>query len=230
MAYCEFFLGKRGSYVYLESHGISQGSNRRSNLHGGLGTSANSPVFHWSTSWTTSRPPLTPANSRSWNKHCLQQYQWQRCIESRKSVLDLHRSRPVFCHFCRSRKLKCNRQFPCSNCTSRDKTCQLYPSTNLPVGPRHQASQLPSNDNTDVLARLRRLEEIVIINGPASSPLGQDNTQALSLPSLLAPTPRQSCVVQEEQSSANGYDLVGSRDHIVRLTGRPTLIEPNYGK
>ncbi|KAG0159202.1 hypothetical protein PDIDSM_6723 [Penicillium digitatum] len=101
----------------------------------------------------------------------------------------------------------------------RDKTCQLYPSTNLPVGPRHQASQLPSNDNTDVLARLRRLEEIVIINGPASSPLGQDNTQALSLPSLLAPTPRQSCVVQEEQSSANGYDLVGSRDHIVRLTG-----------
>lgn len=108
------------------------------------------------------------------------------------------RSRPVSCHFCRSRKLKCNRQFPCSNCTSRDKTCQLYPTTTLPVSPRYQADQLPSNDHTNLLARLQRLEDIVITNGPASSPLGQDVTQA----SPPAPMSNQQYVVQGEQSSA----------------------------
>lgn len=112
------------------------------------------------------------------------------------------RSRPVSCHFCRSRKLKCSRQFPCSNCTSRGKTCQLYPTTTSPASPRYPADQLPSNDHTDVLARLRRLEEVVMTNGPASSPLGQDTTQASSLPSPPTLKSNQPYIIHEGQSSA----------------------------
>ncbi|KAJ5748751.1 uncharacterized protein N7511_010447 [Penicillium nucicola] len=76
------------------------------------------------------------------------------------------RSRPVSCHFCRKRKLKCSRQFPCSNCTSRGKECQLYPilaAQSLPTLSDPQKSENTSVDfNADVLARLRRLEDIVI--------------------------------------------------------------------
>ena len=33
------------------------------------------------------------------------------------------RQRPISCQFCRMRKLRCSRIFPCSNCTSRGVTC-----------------------------------------------------------------------------------------------------------
>lgn len=112
------------------------------------------------------------------------------------------RSRPVSCHFCRSRKLKCNRQFPCSNCTSRGKTCQLYPTTALSASPQYHTDGLPGNDHTDVLARLRRLEDIVITNGPGYSPLVQDTTQASSLPSPPDPISNQPYMIREGQSSA----------------------------
>lgn len=36
------------------------------------------------------------------------------------------RSRPVSCHFCRTKKLRCSRDFPCTNCTSREIACHLY--------------------------------------------------------------------------------------------------------
>ena len=112
------------------------------------------------------------------------------------------RSRPVSCHFCRSRKLKCSRTFPCTNCTSRGKTCQFYPDTLLPASTQYQTEELSSNDTADILVRLRRLEEIVITNGQASSPLGQTTTQASSLPSPPVPKPNQPYMVDEGQPSA----------------------------
>ncbi|OQD81270.1 hypothetical protein PENANT_c028G10021 [Penicillium antarcticum] len=94
------------------------------------------------------------------------------------------RSRPVSCHFCRTRKLKCSRQFPCSNCTSRGKECQLYPIFATQTLSSHSdptISEKPSTDfNADVLARLRRLEDIVI------GGLGQSPTQTASHPSSPA--------------------------------------------
>ena len=112
------------------------------------------------------------------------------------------RSRPVSCHFCRSRKLKCSRIFPCTNCTSRSKTCQLYPDTVLPATPQYQTEELSSNDRTDILARLRRLEEIVITNGPTSSRSGQATTQASSLPSPPVQKPNQPYMVEGQPSAA----------------------------
>lgn len=77
------------------------------------------------------------------------------------------RSRPVSCLFCRSRKLRCSRQFPCANCTSRGISCQGETRERAPAVSVSSTDEIPntSNSNTfqeDVLARLHRLENIVI--------------------------------------------------------------------
>ena len=38
------------------------------------------------------------------------------------------RQDPVSCSLCRSKKLKCSREQPCSNCTSRGVTCDFSPA------------------------------------------------------------------------------------------------------
>jgi hypothetical protein len=112
------------------------------------------------------------------------------------------RSRPVSCHFCRSRKLKCSRQFPCSNCTSRGTTCQLYPTPSLSTSPQNEVEELPVDSNPDVLARLRRLEEIVVGTGKPSGPLEQAVTQAPSLPSPSTWRSEHPYMMHQGQSSA----------------------------
>ncbi|KAK1148448.1 hypothetical protein N8T08_009451 [Aspergillus melleus] len=74
-----------------------------------------------------------------------------RALAPRKIQNGSSRQRPVSCQFCRARKLKCNRQLPCGNCTSRGISCHLY-------------SQPPTDESVtdlDILERLRRLEELV---------------------------------------------------------------------
>ncbi|KAF2864667.1 hypothetical protein BDV95DRAFT_508913 [Massariosphaeria phaeospora] len=67
------------------------------------------------------------------------------------------RQTPVSCSFCRTRKLRCSRTQPCANCSARGIAClQEHPSP---------ASQDSSEDplRADILARLRRLEELIIL-------------------------------------------------------------------
>ncbi|KAJ5721362.1 uncharacterized protein N7483_009296 [Penicillium malachiteum] len=72
------------------------------------------------------------------------------------------RSRPVSCLFCRSRKLRCSRQFPCPNCTSRGLACQLGGPAPSSAGSIEGSPEAPPDTfRQDVLERLRRLEEIV---------------------------------------------------------------------
>lgn len=76
------------------------------------------------------------------------------------------RSRPVSCQFCRSRKLRCSRQFPCPNCTSRGIPCQVdVPSVASTGQIEETPDALPVKFQHDVLARLSRLEELVIRKG-----------------------------------------------------------------
>lgn len=84
------------------------------------------------------------------------------------------RHRPVSCHFCRSRKLRCSRQFPCPNCTSRGIDCQLYgskaetPAYDTNANYNQNESEQSS---LDILKRLNRLEKIVLKPGwQTSSP------------------------------------------------------------
>lgn len=83
------------------------------------------------------------------------------------------RQRPVSCHFCRVRKLRCSRDFPCSNCTSRGVQCQSQDpprltstataATSAPV-PRpivRRGDPPPTDREADILSRLERLEALL---------------------------------------------------------------------
>lgn len=104
-----------------------------------------------------------------------------------KQLTKSARSRPVSCQFCRSRKLRCSRQFPCPNCTSRGIRCQ---SDTLPAKLISCADDIsdssPSSFQGDVLARLSRLEGLVIGRGEPSS--ATSNTTG-SRPSSYSPAP-----------------------------------------
>ncbi len=70
---------------------------------------------------------------------------------------DRVRPHPVSCQTCRSKKLKCNRVQPCSNCTARGINCTfLVP----PQGPADTNSS--PHSNAELLERIRRLESIIL--------------------------------------------------------------------
>lgn len=77
------------------------------------------------------------------------------------------RQRPISCHFCRVRKLRCSRQFPCSNCTSRGVACQQGPDAAASsVTPVAQRRNYPSDVGTsEMLSRLEKLEALVASQG-----------------------------------------------------------------
>lgn len=62
---------------------------------------------------------------------------------------------PVSCELCRAKKLKCNREQPCSNCIARGVTCQ-----GGFVGRGDGKQQ--STETPNILERLERLESIVL--------------------------------------------------------------------
>ncbi|KUJ13394.1 uncharacterized protein LY89DRAFT_157850 [Mollisia scopiformis] len=67
---------------------------------------------------------------------------------------ETHRGRPISCKFCRSRKLRCSREAPCSNCVSRGIHCDLQDHVRpLPTTSRASESEL--------LERIRNLESLV---------------------------------------------------------------------
>lgn len=63
------------------------------------------------------------------------------------------RQQPISCRSCRSRKLRCNREIPCSNCVSRGVTCELEDAVRPPPGP-------PSSLESELLERVRKLERL----------------------------------------------------------------------
>ncbi|KAL6915813.1 hypothetical protein FSHL1_007263 [Fusarium sambucinum] len=79
------------------------------------------------------------------------------------------RQRPVSCHFCRVRKLRCSRDFPCSNCTSRGVQCQsqdpprLTPTATAPVSRpiAKRGDPPPTEREAEILSRLEKLEALL---------------------------------------------------------------------
>jgi hypothetical protein len=63
-------------------------------------------------------------------------------------------SRLLSCHFCRVRKLRCNREFPCSNCTSRGVACS---AVNRPVAKKPGQGAT----NSELLNRLEKVEALL---------------------------------------------------------------------
>ncbi|KAM3068405.1 hypothetical protein ACMFMG_009541 [Clarireedia jacksonii] len=87
-------------------------------------------------------------------------------------VDDIHKNKaprrqdPVSCQFCRSKKLKCDRVFPCSNCRARKISCVSAsgePSRNMsPHGSAIESFQ--SHGIEELSQRLGRLEELLSRN------------------------------------------------------------------
>ncbi|KAH7007168.1 hypothetical protein EDB80DRAFT_455540 [Ilyonectria destructans] len=72
------------------------------------------------------------------------------------------RKRQISCHFCRARKLRCNREFPCSNCTSRGVPCPEPQHAASPAAQRPSAKKAASKaGETDIQSRLERLEGLL---------------------------------------------------------------------
>lgn len=141
------------------------------------------------------------------------------------------RSRPVSCLFCRSRKLRCSRQFPCANCTSRGIPCQGETRERAPAVSVSRTDEIPNTPNSstfqeDVLARLRRLENIVIGQSEQSHP-SLDQTGSRPWP----PKPRHSGDLTAsfpEKSSVIDSDLLESQ--ILNPGASTGLCITEYGK
>jgi len=64
------------------------------------------------------------------------------------------RQRPVSCRFCRSRKLRCDREAPCSNCVSRGIRCELE-------HPAGRSARTLGASEPELVDRIRKLEELL---------------------------------------------------------------------
>jgi hypothetical protein len=64
---------------------------------------------------------------------------------------------PVSCRSCRTKKLKCSRVQPCTNCTARGISCHFL----VPPQPQTVAISTATNSNAELLGRIERLEAII---------------------------------------------------------------------
>ena len=64
------------------------------------------------------------------------------------------------CVTCRKRKVKCNKQIPCSNCTKQQIQCVFPAPGRAPRRPR-QGGKAVTDREAELLKRLRRLEGVV---------------------------------------------------------------------
>lgn len=120
------------------------------------------------------------------------------------------RQDPVSCSLCRSRKLKCNRQYPsCSNCTERGVTCE-WPSTAL----QRNIQSSVGLENAAILARLNRLEQVIAgLNSNAlPSPSNSDFSE---LPKSVVVPPVPTVTSENEraqQLESRRLEIIGSTD------------------
>ena len=89
--------------------------------------------------------------------------------------------RVLACLLCQKRKIKCTRQFPCSNCIKSGEQC--LPSA---VTPRQRKRRFPERA---LLERLRKYEDLLRQNSILFEPLHKDVTGA-----------------KESPNAENGYD------------------------
>ncbi|KAF2450144.1 hypothetical protein P171DRAFT_402372 [Karstenula rhodostoma CBS 690.94] len=89
------------------------------------------------------------------------------------------RQRPVSCKLCRTRKLRCSREAPCSNCVSRGLPCELEQA-------KHSGLIADDGDKAELLERIRKLEALVEQNTRLTSVASYDTPPATTpLPNAL---------------------------------------------
>lgn len=123
------------------------------------------------------------------------------------------RQDPVSCQLCRSKKLKCSRQYPCSNCVARGVTCSLASSISA-----HPPTKQPPRDLTsaDVLTRLERLEAVVLREGTNDLKRKleiSNETQHQSLPTPATSTDITDPEERVRDDATRELEDVGTRDN-----------------
>ena len=82
------------------------------------------------------------------------------------------RQDPVSCDSCRKKKLKCDREIPCANCTSRSVPCE-YQGRRPPAAassPDTEEVKALRRENAAIKARIDRLEELVYSGSSSIDP------------------------------------------------------------
>ncbi|KAJ5633691.1 hypothetical protein N7528_001533 [Penicillium herquei] len=134
------------------------------------------------------------------------------------------RSRPVSCLFCRSRKLRCSRKFPCPNCTSRGLSCQLdEPATSSSRSVETSPEASPDTFRQDVLERLRRLEEIVIEKRETPNIANEQASQNPPLRTWQKGNP-PSATVEKLQTSTTDVDWLELEGGVTYLVPTNSLV------
>lgn len=73
------------------------------------------------------------------------------------------RQDPVSCESCRKKKLKCDREMPCANCTSRGVSCEYQGRRPVPSSVTAEPDDVNAlrRENASIKARLDRLEQLI---------------------------------------------------------------------
>ncbi|KAK4496649.1 hypothetical protein PRZ48_012631 [Zasmidium cellare] len=121
------------------------------------------------------------------------------------------RQDPVSCSLCRVKKLKCDRQKPCSNCSSRRVTCEYQGERHFPlVEASHEDDDLRA-ENRIIKARLERLEQTVY-GSQSLPPLAPLNYPSTSTAASTPPRPRTDGEKAEEDS--HWLESIGTRSEL----------------
>lgn len=106
------------------------------------------------------------------------------------------------CVTCRRRKVKCDKNFPCSNCVKGSSEC-VYPAPGRAPRKPRQGGKVVSEREADLIKRLKRLEGVV-----------QELSGQVELETLRHQTPSTS-----ENSPHRDNDSNDSKTHTVRVVG-----------
>ncbi|KAF4126203.1 Fungal trans [Geosmithia morbida] len=105
----------------------------------------------------------TPASSTTRSAHQDEPSPSLNAEPQQKQSSTRERSKRVLaCHLCQKRKIKCDRRFPCANCTKKGVQC-------VPVAqPRQRRRRFPEHK---LLERLREVEDLLLKNNVKYEPL-----------------------------------------------------------
>lgn len=117
-----------------------------------------------------------------------------------------NRAAPTSCQSCRSKKLRCNRTQPCSNCTSRSVACEFL------VPPQRHTESSHLHNRQRLLERLERLESLVssdrisTCNGGGDE--GAEGGPPIASPHVVEPSvyePGDACLRMLEHVATQDY-------------------------
>ncbi|KAI1208646.1 fungal-specific transcription factor domain-containing protein [Annulohypoxylon truncatum] len=104
------------------------------------------------------------------------------------------------CNFCRTRKLKCNREHPCSTCARRGVGPSCTYASNLPP---HDGPNQPDRASLSVQDRIQQLEDLVVnlMKTSGITPIPESPSSKSPTGSTLAPTPAKQTHETHEDAS-----------------------------